>query len=181
MYNNRLSSSQRYDYALSIVLAHEGGLTENPKDPGGITNFGITQKDLDECHKRLKLPSSVIDLIKSDASIFYKSEYWDKYKYDSIESLHIATKIFDMAVNLGATEAHKIAQRCTETCGKKITVDGIIGPQTINDINEICFNGYEEDLMYDLQDEQKWFYQHLVEEKPELKPFLKGWLVRAAF
>ena len=39
-----------FDLAINYVLENEGGVVDDPNDPGGLTNFGISQKqypDLD--------------------------------------------------------------------------------------------------------------------------------------
>ncbi len=181
MSNKKFTPAERYNSAVAVLLNHEGGYTNIPDDPGGATNFGITQRELTRCYARLKLPSDVKKLSMPQAKIYYKAEWWDKYHYEAINSLYIATKIFDMAVNMGASEAHELVQRAVNACGHKVAVDGILGGLTIGAINEISLHNREEDLRYEIQDEQKWFYEHLVEEKPELGIFLKGWLSRASW
>ena len=180
--DDELSPCNRFNYAVNIVLQHEGGYTNDPADPGGKTNFGITEEDLQEHARALNLPLDVKELGKTEAEYFYKKVYWDEYHYDSINSLAIATKIFDMAVNMGAYEAHELVQKALRYCGhSQIEVDGILGAKTISAINEVCLHGREQDLHCELIDEQKWFYQYLVEEKPNLKVFLDGWLKRASW
>jgi len=179
MTDEKLTPAERYNSAVIVLLNHEGGYSNHPKDPGGATNFGITQRELTRCYARLKLPSDVKSLTKVHAKIYYKSEWWDKYHYEAINSLYIATKIFDMAVNMGAEEAAILTQRACNACGHNLKVDGILGGKTLGVINEINLHNREEDLKYELQEEQKWFYEHLCEEKPTLKVFLKGWLSRA--
>jgi len=174
-----LTPAERYVSAVTALLEHEGGYSNNPADPCGATNFGITQRELTRCYSRLKLPADVKLLTKAQAKIYYKSEWWDKYHYEAINSLYIATKIFDMAVNMGAEQATLLVQRACNACGHNLKVDGILGGKTLGAINEISLHNREEDLKYELQDEQKWFYEHLTEEKPSLKVFLKGWLSRA--
>lgn len=173
--------TQKFDQAIPVILAHEGGYSNDPDDPGGETNFGITQKDLTEHMKFFTcFPKDVKDLTQVEAEYFYKRIYWDEYNYNSIDSLPISTKIFDMAVNMGPHEAHELVQRALQYCGYiSLKVDGILGGATLEAINETCLHGREEDLMYELINESKWFYEHLVEEKPILKKFLNDWLKRA--
>lgn len=176
-----LTPQGRFNFAVNVVLEHEGGYSNDPDDPGGETNFGITQTDLEEHTKEFtSFPKDVKDLTRIEAEYFYKTVYWDKYNYNAINSLPIATKLFDMSVNMGAHEAHELAQRALGYCGySHLVVDGIIGGLTLGAINETCLHGREEDLMNELINEAKWFYEHLVEEKPVLKKFLNGWLERA--
>ena len=121
-------------------------------------------------------------MTRVEAEYFYKKVYWDEYNYNAINSLPIATKIFDMAVNMGAHEAHTLVQRSLTYCGhSEIAIDGILGGKSIGAINEICLHGRQADLRIELINEAKWFYEHLVEEKPTLKKFLNGWLERASW
>lgn len=178
----QLSSQERFDSAVNVVLEHEGGYSNNPKDPGGETNFGITHIDLQAHARELNLPLDVKELTRVEAEYFYKKVYWDEYNYNAINSLPIATKIFDMAVNMGAHEAHELVQRALGYCGySNISVDGVIGVHTLAAINEVTLHGRESDLMDELVNEAKWFYDYLVEEKPTLKKFLNGWLKRASW
>ena len=183
MTSDILTPQGRFDHAVNIVLEHEGGYSNDPDDPDGETNFGITQAELKEHMKDFtSFPTDVKDLTRIEAEYFYKIVYWDKFHYDAINSLPIATKIFDMAVNMGAHEAHELVQRALGYCGySNLVVDGVLGGHTLAAINEVCLHGREPDLMDEIINEAKWFYEHLVEEKPILNKFLKGWLVRASW
>lgn len=169
-----------FDSAINVILEHAGGYSNDHEDSGGETNFGITQKSLDSWWKLLDIPATVKDLLRVDAIKYYKNVWWEKYNYGAINSLSIATKIFDMAVNMGTEEAHKLVQRALNCCGYHIVVDGILGDDTLYFINKINSQGGDKTLKWELCDEQKWFYEHLVEEHPELEKFLAGWLNRAA-
>lgn len=181
MTDDILTPQGRFDYAVNIVLGHEGSYTNDQDDPGGETNFGITNADLDAHARELNLPLDVKELTRIEAEYFYKEVYWDEHNYNAINSLPIATKIFDMAVNMGTHEAHELVQRALSYCGHTLPVDGILGGHTLSAINEVCLHGRESDLMSELINEAKWFYEHLVEEKPVLHKFLNGWLERASW
>ena len=174
-----IESQERFDSAVAVVLAHEGGYTNNPADPGGETNYGITSYDLDCAGKSLDLPAEVKDITIDDAKRYYKSQWWDKYNFNAINPLPIATKIFDMAVDMGAHEAFTLVQRALAHTGEPVKVDGILGLKTIAAINELylfcCDRVFKEELINSSID----FYEQLVAEKPSLKEFLPGWLARA--
>ena len=171
----------RFNQAVQVILEHEGGYSDDPDDPGGETNFGIIQRELDTCYQKLELPAYVKNLTVDQAKIYYKSEWWDKYGFNTINSDYIATKVFDMAVNVGAHEAATLVQRAINYCGINLAIDGEFGGLTYGAINLICLHGDEANLKSELKDEQKWFYEHLVEEKPQLKKFLDGWINRAHY
>jgi lysozyme family protein len=63
-----------FDKALALVLRHEGGLVDDPRDPGGLTNCGISQRaypDLD-----------IRNLKVADIALIYRTDYWDAIKGD---------------------------------------------------------------------------------------------------
>lgn len=178
-------AGSRFIYAVSIVLSHEGGLTF---DDSGITNFGITVQLLSENTQpetHLNLSKSQLNqyyteiirkLTKISASDLYKTFFWDKYHYDLFEDLSIATKVFDMAVNMGAKESHILLQRSiNEMSHDQLLVDGILGTKTIHAANNLP-PSY---LHQELRDKSKLYYNNLVMEKPELHKYLDGWLKRA--
>ena len=84
--------------------------------------------------------------------------------------------MFDMSVNMGARQAHKITQRACNKMGMNLVVDGIAGTQTRNTINSI---DNADALLEGLKMEQVAFYNRLVEQKPVLNKFIKGWTRRA--
>lgn len=174
-----LTSQSRFDYAVNIVLNNEGGYSNDPDDPGGATNFGITKSDLNEHGKSLNLPTSVQELTIDDAKTFYKTIYWDRYHYEAINSLTIATKVFDLAVNMGPQEAHKLIQRALKWSGYGVEEDGVLGPKTLAAINQMCLYNREQDLDDEIKAEASHYYEHITEENPKLYKFLKGWLKRA--
>jgi len=175
-----LTPEQRFQFAIRIVLRHEGGYTYDKDDAGGETNWGITQRELTRVYKRLPLPAYVKDLSRADAKLYYRKQWWEKYHYEAVNALDIGTKIFDMAVNMGPQQAHILTQCAANTCGQQLKIDGIFGGKTIGAINELVLEGRTDDLKAELREEQKSYYEHLVNNKPVLKKFIKGWLKRAA-
>lgn len=222
MINEILTPQERFDYAINVVLKHEGQFSNNLSDSGGETNYGIsihflklekfdgyydnprTKHCVFKC-KKINLFCRVfhvlilgilgfesqsdddfnINTVKSlsieKAKEIYKQYFWDKYRYEAINSLYIATKILDMSVNMGSFQAHELTQRAINHCDHDIIVDGILGTKSLVAINEICLHGKESDLKIGIQEEQKYFYKRLAEKKPMLAVFLKGWLNRASY
>lgn len=108
-----------FDEALPIILRHEGGatITDDPRDPGGLTKYGISQR---------AFPSlDIRNLTEADAAAIYRREYWDKAKCDSLPA-HLRLTVFDMAVNMGVGKAITLLQKA---CG--VVQDGLLGPNTI--------------------------------------------------
>lgn len=111
--------------AIERVLVHEGGYVNDPKDPGGATNFGITEKVARENGYHFDMRY----MTKEVAIDIYKKEYWDKCRCDDMP-FAVAFQVFDAAVNHGVRNASQWIQR---ECGA--SPDGIIGNQTIKAIN----------------------------------------------
>jgi len=118
--------SNKFSEALEVILHHEGGYVNHPKDPGGETNLGVTKRVYEDFggEKEMK------ELVKEDVEPIYKKNYWDRVKGDDLpEGLDLC--IFDFAVNAGPGRAAKFIQRLVNTI-----VDGGIGPNTIKCIND---------------------------------------------
>lgn len=114
-----------FEQCLALVLKAEGGYVDNPHDPGGMTNLGVTKAtweawvghEIDEVEMRSLTPNDVLPL--------YESQYWIKSRCDELP-LGVDYCVFDAAVNLNVSQSIKIIQRALN-----VTDDGIIGLQTI--------------------------------------------------
>lgn len=91
--------------ALPIILQFEGGLVDDPNDPGGRTNKGITKKVYDAFRQSKELSAQDVALI-SDVEVeeIYKTGYWDTVGGDTLE-WPINLILFDTAVNTGVKQA----------------------------------------------------------------------------
>lgn len=183
-------SDTLFRHALDVVLAHEGGFVNDPDDPGGATNFGISLRwlaqagelDLDGdglADGDIDLDGDVdVDDIRAmtreDAAFFYRSHWWDRHDYGAFH-LTIGTKVFDLSVNMGARQAHKVLQRACRACGHHIADDGILGPITRSTVNGIP----PQDLIIALREAAAGFYRSLIAARPALGKYERGWLNRA--
>ena len=156
-----------FDKAITIVLKHEGGYVNNPKDPGGETNFGISKRSYPQV--------DIKNLTPEQASEIYKRDWWDKYRFNKIYNDDIASKLFDLSVNVGNRQAVTIVQRALKAIGRVINEDGIIGKNTIANIN----NSAADLLLACIKCEAAGFYRVLVAKNPTNSIFLNGWLTRA--
>jgi lysozyme family protein len=110
-----------FDECLKMLLHHEGGYVNHPKDPGGETNLGVTKR----VYEKWGGTKDMKDLTVEDVAPIYKKEYWDKCKCDDLES-GVDWAVFDWAVNSGTGRAAKAIQKI---CGA--AQDGAIGPKTL--------------------------------------------------
>lgn len=179
-----LTPSERYDYAFNFLLPHEGKFSNNKNDPGGATMYGVSLRFLRAVGIDINGDGDIdikdiLAIDKSKAKEIYKEWWWDKYYYEAINDIKVAAKIFDMAVNMGAKQAHKLVQVSLNRLGCDCDVDGILGPKSLVAINNVCNHFGSHQLYNEIKDNCAHFYVNLAADKPELKMFLKGWLRRA--
>lgn len=102
---------------VGFVLEREGGYVNDPRDPGGETNFGIARRS----HPN----EDIKGMTRERATAIYRREYWTAVHGDDLPA-GADLAVFDMAVNAGRKTAVKLAQRvagCAE--------DGVLGPLTL--------------------------------------------------
>ena len=120
-------SASNFRASLSLVLAHEGGFVDHPKDPGGPTNNGVTQRVYDAYRSYHGLKQqSVKYILESEISDIYNKNYWRLVRGDSLPC-GIDYAVFDFGVNSGVSRAIKYLQM---TIGG-LEVDGILGIITL--------------------------------------------------
>lgn len=193
--------------ALPVVFSHEvgwhwqsGGFTDDPNDPGGPTKWGVSLRwlrtlgdddgdgwldgDLDRDGDVDVNDIRALD--REDAAGFYGQQWWDRYGYDRIAEQKLATKVLDLAINMGAGRAHRLLQQAVRGANNtELKVDGIIGPRTLAAANDI----HVPVIIAAYRGEAAGYYRELVavrnvelrhgEEKPPRAQYLAGWLNRA--
>lgn len=98
---------QNYNYCLQELLKDEGGYTNDPKDPGGPTNFGITLTDYRKYINPTGTALDVKSMTVDQAKAIYKPKYWDAVNADNLPS-GVDYTVFDYGVNSGVSRANKI-------------------------------------------------------------------------
>jgi lysozyme family protein len=152
---------ENWETAFQMVLKHEGGFVNHPKDPGGMTNLGVTKKvweefvgrEVDEREMRALTPDAVKPL--------YKKNYWDKIKGDQLPS-GVDYAAYDLAVNSGVGRAAKYLQQIAG-----VPADGVIGPKSLEAINA-CPAGEMVDALCDMR-------LDFLKRLPTWNTFGKGW------
>ena len=156
--------TQNFRDCLELVLKHEGGYVDHPKDPGGRTNLGVTQRvweewvghEVDEKAMRALTPALVAPM--------YEMKYW-RTSYCEKLPRGLDLLVFSMAVNAGAGRSVKLLQ---DAIG--VVADGVIGPNTMAKINEANV----EVLIDKFSEARTSFYKGL----KTFPVFGKGWLSR---
>lgn len=114
------------DQILSFTYRQEGGFSNDAHDPGGATNYGITQAEFDAYNDLQGQPKiSVRRITREQADDIYTRYYWNKVHGDELPS-GIDLVIYDYAVNSGVYRAVRYAQWVAG-----VTVDGKLGPITL--------------------------------------------------
>ena len=148
--------------AILYTIDHwEGGLTDDPADAGGLTNFGISH--------RAYPTLDIANLTKEEAVNIYARDYWQAVNIDLLpESLR--WKVFDMGVNMYPTRAVVMLQNAVGA-----VPDGRIGPDTVKAIQVVG----EGETLSRLIEAQVTRYVNIIVANPSQLKFLKGWVRRA--
>ncbi len=99
-----------YDEALRRLLAHEGGYSNHPSDPGGPTNFGITLADYRRYIKPDATAADLRTMSVDQAKAIYRKRYWDAQRCDELPA-GVDYSIFDYGVNSGVGRSGKVLRR----------------------------------------------------------------------
>ncbi len=116
---------ENFERALALLLKHEGGYVNHPKDPGGHTNLGVTLRTWEHWMGRTVTPEELKALTSKDVYPLYRIRYWAAVRGDELPS-GVDYALFDFAVNSGSPRAIKTLQ-----AGLGVTQDGILGPTTL--------------------------------------------------
>jgi lysozyme family protein len=161
--------SDAFNAALPFILRWEGGFVDNPNDPGGRTNKGVTQKVYDQWRTSQGAPTRDVKQIEDrEVHAIYEGQYWLPPRCDLLQS-NLDLVQFDTAVNMGVGRAVKLLQT-TLNCG----VDGDFGPGT----QQAVATCEIEPTLAGYCNAREAYYVRLAEKNPKLKVFLKGWLNR---
>lgn len=115
--------------ALARVLIHEGGKVDHPKDPGGRTNKGITQRVYNGWRTKNSLPlRDVYQIADMEVEAIYRFQYWEPIKADFLPP-GVGYVVFDGAVNSGPRQSTKWLQRALGPSAG--AVDGVVGSVTL--------------------------------------------------
>lgn len=170
------------------IIGREGGFVNDPDDPGGATNFGVTLETM----RRLGLDLSgdgqidvddVRALSREQATEIFLRHYFFRPKISHLPEPLWAT-VFDMQVNAGSN-AIRILQKLLLKMGFDIAVDGRIGPQTIRIANRA--QAAAGDYLVDAYGiERRNYYYRLGDRRPASRKYARrrdggkgGWIRRA--
>ena len=147
---------------LDLVLKSEGGWVNNPNDPGGETNLGVTKRVWEEWVGHPV--ESLKKLSKDDVAPLYEQKYW-RPCYGEVLPRGLDLVVFSMAVNAGPGRSVKLLQSSIGC-----VPDGIIGPRT----RELICSSNIANLISKFSESRREYYRSL----KTFPIFGKGWLAR---
>ena len=159
-------SADNFEQCLALVLKSEGGFVNNPKDPGGMTNLGVTKAVWESWVGNPVTEAEMRALGPQDVAPLYKANYWDKISGDSLP-LGVDYATFDMAVYSGVSRAAKTLQQVLG-----VAQDGQVGEATIS----ACEAANPREIATGVCEKRLAFLQSL----PTYDTFGRGWSSRVA-
>jgi len=167
---------------LPILLRFEGGFVNDPDDPGGATNKGITLKTFQALGPALGLQDTSLEALRrisdDDAARLYKRHYWDALEADRIELQPLANLLVDFYVNAGGNAVRELQRQLNATSQRQpaLREDGVFGPDTAQALRQAdplaTYRG--------LRQRRLGYYERLANANPKLQKFLQGWRNRVA-
>jgi lysozyme family protein len=155
-----------FESALAMLLKHEGGFVDHPRDPGGATNMGVTLGTYEQWVGRSVTVEEMKALTFDDVAPIYRNRYWDRVRGDDLPS-GVDWSVFDWAVNSGPSRSAKALQNIV-----MVTCDGAIGPKTLAAVGD----HKPDDLIHAMHHARQRFYERL----DAFNVFGLGWTRRNA-
>jgi len=161
---------RNFDECLKMLLKHEGGFVNHPKDPGGMTNLGVTKRALEEYlaeqeGRDMEVSEAIMRMLTPTmVAPIYRTKYWNRVRGDDLPT-GVDWAVFDWAVNSGVSRSAKALQHIIGA-----TEDGIIGLRTLRQLGKFP----EKDVIQRMHDVRQRFYESL----GTFDTFGKGWTKR---
>lgn len=157
-----------FEACLIEILKHEGGFVNHPKDPGGMTNLGVTKNTYEDWIGHPVNEKIMRSLTVSHVRALYRAKYWEVVKCDDLPpGLDLCA--FDFAVNAGPNRAARYLQKMVGAAE-----DGVIGPKTISLVTQYIRSHGRDYAVMHYQDMRRDYYRLL----KTFPTFGKGWLSR---
>lgn len=169
------------DRMLDFILEREGGFVNDPKDPGGATNYGISLRFLQTIDPAMADLDEDGDVDVDDifalspdlARAFYRQFFYQPMEIHKYPA-PLGAAMLDMGVNMGKRRAGRILQEALNKCGAAVAVDGIVGPKTRTAL--MFFDPME--VLRAVLLLRVFVYADLCRRNPDLTRFFFGWVER---
>lgn len=173
-----------FEQALKHTLGIEGGYSDDARDSGGKTNWGITEAKA----RAWGYTGEMAALPKELAIRIYRTDYWDALQLERVATLcpELAREMFDTAVNCGVGRPVHFLQRLLNVLNREgkdfpdLVQDGVIGAMTIAALRAFLTrrgNLGVKVLVTVMNSQQAVFYIELAERRPKDEAFTFGWFV----
>jgi lysozyme family protein len=171
---------------LSLVFGHEGGLSNNANDRGGLTNLGVTAGTLATANALgIAKETDVTKLTRDEAARIYHEMYWKKCGADNMHwfACYLA---FDVCVNSGIGGFARVFQEALNAVySSNLKVDGKYGPAT----EKACLKAFNVNLPVESTAKmnqfgtaylaaRKGYFDRIIERNASQEVFRKGWYNR---
>lgn len=151
-----------FDEIFDRVMKHEGGYVNNPADPGGETNWGVTIRTA----RANGYAGRMIDMTRDQAKEIYRVAFWERVRGEKLHSA-LAFQLFDACVNHGIGNGVRMLQRAAG-----VADDGVIGDVTMRAVQAVS----APDMVMRFNAERLEFYTKL----KTFSTFGRGWVNRVA-
>jgi lysozyme family protein len=176
-----------FPIALTHVLKHEGGFSNDSRDPGGRTLEGVTQKVYDRFRDRQGLPRQLLtapmrptEAWKAERNQIYRELYWDPIGGDALPR-GLDYTLFDYSVHSGRGRAGKVARCLTvETMGLDQCISVSRNFEVTDEVLDHIGRLDVATAIRKVWDERGRFHARLIAGRPESQAFARGWANRRA-
>lgn len=173
-----------FDRALARTVGAEGDYSNDPKDSGGATRYGITEATA----RAYGYNGDMRALPFATAKEIYRTQWWKLMRLDSVASLSepIALEMFDTGVNRSQAFAVQSLQRALNALNREqadyadITADGVMGALSLFSLGQfLAKRGHDGEvvLLRALNCLQGASYINIAEQRPKDEAFVYGWLL----
>lgn len=125
-----IGASGNFEKCMQVIEKWEGGFTNDPDDPGGPTNMGVTQGDLARWRDWAVSVDDVRNLTRDEARQIFRAQYWDPINGERLP-LAVAQLCLDAAILTGVGRGSRDLQEALNLQNAALAVDGVIGSNTI--------------------------------------------------
>ena len=170
------------------IVAREGGYVNDPDDPGGATNYGVTigtMKSLGlDLNKDGRVDANDVKMLtRGQAQQIFVEHYFRRPRLAELPPA-VQASVFDMYVNAGAN-AVKILQRLVARMGFAASADGVIGPRTLAAAHDAAAAAPDHFAdAYGIA--RRNYYYSLADQRPASRKYARsksggkgGWITRA--
>lgn len=156
-----------FDAYVPILAKWEGGFVDNPNDPGGATNKGVTLSTYRQYFGADKTVHDLKNISELEWRVIMRT-YWNKALANFISNQSIANIVVDFYINAG-TKGLKAVQNAIGC-----NADGVVGKRTL-----AALNAEPQDCVFcKIRKSRIDYYMSLADNNPKMKTFLKGWVNR---